>query len=298
MISNMMNSKIGRRRISLFNILNFSLLGIIAFCCLFPFYNVMVVSFTGFSEYMDNPLLLFPKTVHFDAYVYVFQKTNLLIGLKNSIFIALIGVCYNMFLSVTLGYGLSRRYFAGRNVCLSLIVITMFFSGGLIPFYIIVANVFHLNNSIWAIILPSGINTFYLLIIKNYFSQIPPELEESAKIDGAHDFQILYRIILPISKPVLATFALFYAVDRWNEWFNAMLFLQDRSLFTLQLVLREIVVNLSSMQQQAMGSSARPIFNMAVKCAALVITTAPIMVVYPFLQKYFAEGMLLGAVKS
>ncbi|RXZ80923.1 carbohydrate ABC transporter permease [Paenibacillaceae bacterium] len=281
-----------------FQLANGLFLGFLAVITLFPFYYVVIVSFTDFKDYMDNPLMLFPKSFNLDAYKFVFLKTNFLIGLKNSVIVTTVGVFYNMLLTVTLAYGLSKK-FAGRNLCLNLILLTMFFSGGVIPFYIMVANYFQLVNSIWALILPVGINTFNLLVIKGYFESLPAELEESAKMDGANELLILFRIILPVSTPVIATFSLFYAVDRWNEWFNAMLFLQDRDLYTLQLVLREVVVNLSSMQQQQLEQlSNRTIFNMAVKCATVVITTLPIMLVYPFLQKYFTKGLLVGAIKA
>ncbi len=285
------------KRPDLFTVFNYLLLTLIAIGTIFPFYYVVIVSFSNFNDYLDSALL-YPKTLQWDAYIFVFTKTLFMTGLKNTLIITIGGVAYNMLLTTALAYGLSKS-FPGRNFALNLVIVTMFFGGGLIPFYLIVANTLHLSNTLWALILPVGINTFYLIVMKNFFNTLPAGLEESAKIDGANDLQILFRIAIPVSMPVIATFSLFYAVDRWNEWFNAMLFMRDSSLFTLQLVLRDIVVTLENTTTQELGDLAhRQVFNGAVKSATIVIATVPIMFVYPFLQKHFAKGMLLGAIKS
>ena len=285
------------RQRSMFSIVNAILLGVLAIIMVFPFYYVVVLSFSNLNDYLDSALL-YPKSISFDAYTFVFSKPLIRIGISNTLIITIIGVAYNLFLTIPMSYALSKR-FPGRDFVMNLVVVTMFFGGGLIPFYLIVSNVLHLQNSLAAVLLPYGVNSFYMIIMKNYFATLPKELEESARIDGAGEFTILRSIILPIALPILATFGLFYSVDRWNEWFNAMLFMRDERLYTLQLVLRDIIVTMTNMQTQQLGDLAhRQVFNGAVKAATIVIATVPIMIVYPFLQKYFAQGMLIGAIKS
>jgi putative aldouronate transport system permease protein len=175
----------------------------------------------------------------------------------------------------------------------------MYFSGGIVPMYLLMRDL-HLTNTIWAVILPYGVNTFYMLIMRNYFIAVPASISESAKIDGAGEWTILFRIILPLSQPILATFALFFAVDRWNEWYNSMIFIKSVQITPLQLVLRSIVVASEYIPAAAKGSSAAmgALFSKGLKMAAVIITMAPIMIVYPFVQKYFVKGITLGAVKA
>jgi putative aldouronate transport system permease protein len=189
----------------------------------------------------------------------------------------------------------------GRNALLTIVVFTMFFSGGLIPYYLTVKAVGLVNN-ILVLIIPLGINTFNLIIMKNFFTTIPPSLEESAKIDGANDLYVLWKVVLPTSAPILATITLFYAVDRWNEWWHAMLFISNRDMFPLQMVLREILFDFSQMMGSAIGASIRAskvnIYPRSVQMAIVVVTAVPILLVYPFLQKHFTKGILLGSLKE
>lgn len=286
------------KRIRVFPAVNFLFLSALAVLTVFPFYYVVVLSFSNLKDYLNDAVTLFPRSFNLDAYAYVFSRPLLRRGMSNTLIITFAGVLYNMLLTVPMSYALSKR-FPGRNFALNFVIVTMFFGGGLIPFYLTVSNTLRLNNSLFAVILPYGINSFWMIIMKNYFSTLPRELEESAKIDGAKELTILVRIILPLSMPILTTFTLFYAVDRWNEWFNAMLFMRDETLYTLQLVLRDIVVTMTDTQSQQLHDVARrQVFNGAVKAATIVIATVPIMLVYPFVQKYFTQGMLVGAIKS
>ena len=176
----------------------------------------------------------------------------------------------------------------------------MLFSGGLIPTYLVVSNL-GLINSIWAMIFPGMISTYYVIIMKNYFSGLPQSLEDAAKIDGANDLKVLYKIYLPISKPFMATFALFYAVERWNEWWNAYLYISDKNIKPLQIYLRDILVNFSnqlSTQAQSVVNSQGKVYVQSVQMATIVITMLPIMCLYPFLQKYFVKGVMIGAIKE
>ena len=205
-----------------------------------------------------------------------------------------------MLLSVFGAYALSKKRLAGRKIILSMILFTMLFSGGLIPYYLVVSGL-HLSNTIWAMIIPSAVNTFYLIIMKNYFSSLSPSLEEAAKIDGANDIQILFRVMLPISLPFIATFVLFYSVERWNEWWNALLFINDSSLQPLQIYMRNLLVNYNNqMSQQAMlilGDKRSANFQ-AVQMASIVVSTVPILCIYPFVQRHFVKGVMVGSVKE
>ena len=188
----------------------------------------------------------------------------------------------------------------GRKFFLSAILFTMLFSGGLIPTYLVVSGL-GLDNSIWSMIFPSMISTYYLIIMKNYFVSLPASLEEAARIDGANEFVVMTRIFIPISKPFMATFLLFYAVERWNEWWNAYLYISDKNIKPLQIYLRDVLVNFNSQlatQAQSMMSSHNKVFVQSIQMATIIITMLPILCVYPFVQKYFVKGVLVGSVKE
>jgi putative aldouronate transport system permease protein len=204
-----------------------------------------------------------------------------------------------MFLSIAGAYALSKKRVMGRNIMLGLILFTMLFSGGLIPVYLTVSGL-GLVNSIWAMILPTAISAYYLIIMKNYFISLPPSMEEAAKIDGANEITVLIRIILPISLPFMATFALFYAVERWNEWYNSMLYINERTLAPLQIYLREVLISMSTQltsQAQAIVG-AKKVFTTSIQMATIVVSAAPIICVYPFVQKYFVKGIMVGGLKE
>ena len=200
-------------------------------------------------------------------------------------------------------YGLSRKPFPGKKAIMILIIFTMYFSGGIIPLYLLVKSL-GLMDHLLSVVLVYGVNTFYMLIIKNYFESIPESIEESAKIDGANEFYILFKIMIPLSMPIIATFLLFFLVDRWNEWYSALLFIRSSSKWPLQLVLREVINNTGSEISNALKANRasdtllNKVFSQGIKMAAIVITMAPIMLVYPFVQKYFIKGILIGSVKS
>lgn len=217
--------------------------------------------------------------------------------MKVTIFITLVGVLYNMLLTVSLAYGFSKQ-FPGRKFFLSMIVFTMYFSGGLIPFYLLIKDLKLIDN-VFSMILPSGVSIMYMTVIRQNFESLPAELEESARIDGASDLTILFRILLPLSVPILVTFALYYGVERWNEWYNGMLFIQSFEKRPLQLVLRGIIQTTG----QAMMTSDLQQYNITpfsegIKMACIVVTATPIIAVYPFIQKYFVSGLTVGAVKG
>lgn len=287
-----------RRRLQPFDWFVLLVLGIWALLILYPFYNSVLVSLVTQSEYTRTPFMLFPK--HFTSinYEFVFTSDAIWKGFKVTLLTTVLGLAYSMFLTVTIAYPLAKKSFPGKALFLNLVILTMFFGGGLIPYYLLVKNL-GMINSFAALIIPAGINTFYMLIVRNYFMSLPEELEESAKVDGASDPTILWRIVLPISIPVIVTVGLFYAVDKWNDWFTAVLFMKDADKFPVQTVLRNIISNTEVKSATGVPPAMqKEAFDDGVKMASILITMFPIMCVYPFVQKYFMKGIMLGALKG
>jgi len=212
-----------------------------------------------------------------------------------TILVTLVGTGIQLLLTAAMAYPLSKANLPGGTLVMGMVVVTLVFSGGMIPTFLIVKDL-GLLNTYWALILPAAINPFSLIIIRNFFQQLPAELEESAKVDGANEIQTLWRIILPLSKPVLATFALFYAVGIWNDFMSPLLYLNDSSMWTLQMFLRQVTVATDLSMVQADQNELPP--AQGIKFAVIVVATVPILLVYPFLQKHFAKGMLIGSVKG
>ena len=263
-----------------------------------PFINVIVVSFTTQKEYLETPLLLFPKSPPLDSYRALIKDGRIWGGYRTTLTIVGLGVPLNLFLTTSMAYALSRRYFPGKKILFTLILFTMLFNGGIIPLYLVVKKL-NLTNKIWSVVFSYGINTFYMIIMMNYFKTLPESLMESARLDGAGEWTILFRIVLPLSAPIIATITLFYSVDRWNEWFYAMIFIRDKGMAPLQLVLRSIVMDAAVLDAASstvdVGETA---FTNGIKMAAVLATMLPIMCVFPFLQKHFAKGVMIGAIKA
>ncbi|BBI31915.1 carbohydrate ABC transporter permease [Cohnella abietis] len=276
-------------------------LGLLACISIFPFYNVLITSFGEASAMAKQSVYLIPTSFNLTAYEYIFSGDKILKSFLISFVVTVGGTFTNLLLSLCGAYALSKRTMPGRNIMLYMILFTMFFSGGLIPYYLTVKDIGLVNN-ILVMIVPLAVNTFYLIIVMSYFRTLPPALEESAKIDGANDIQILAKIIIPISMPTIAAVGLFYAVDRWNEWWHAMLFISDINKYPLQLLLRQVLVNFNEILQNGIASSmaqkAAGIYPDTIKMAVVVVASIPILLVYPFLQKYFTKGMMLGSIKG
>lgn len=288
------------KRIGFFDIILVIFFSMITLIMIFPLWKVLMVSFADTRSIAENPILLWPDRFDFNAYSMIFSTNQLLTSLGVTVFITVAGVAYNLFLSLTLAYGLSIKDLPGRKYFITFVMIPFFFVAGLIPYYLQVKNL-GLINSVFAMIIPLGINGWYLIIMKNFFQEIPPAMRESAKIDGANDLHILIRIILPISKAMIATFLLFYAVDRWNEWWHAMMFITDSNKRPLQSILRELVFLSSSASGMAASyrrATGAYVNDDSVKMATAIVTILPIVCIYPFLQKYFVQGIMLGAVKG
>jgi len=283
----------------MFNVLNISMMIVLCFLTLYPFLFVALSSFSDPGLLAQHRGLLWkPYGFSLSAYKAVFANPSILSGYGNTLFYVFFGTLVNLFMTSLGAYFLSRRNVYFKNAVMFMIVVTMFFQGGLIPTYLLVSNL-GLVDTVWAMILPGAISTWNLIIMRTSFQAVPISLEESAKMDGASEWTVMWRIIIPLSIPVMAVMVLFYAVGHWNAWFNAMIYLRDRKLYPLQLVLREILITNStdSMTTDAAGADKMPIAE-TIKYATIMVATIPILVLYPFMQKYFVKGVMIGALKE
>ncbi|WP_020618339.1 carbohydrate ABC transporter permease [Paenibacillus daejeonensis] len=283
----------------IFGAVNMLLLTLIALVTLLPFIHVLAGSLTTAAEMSAKKFILFPTTISLDAYAYIFSTNTILRAMLISIGVTVGGTFISMFLSSLMAYGLSRRDLDGRRTIMFMVVFTMLFNGGMIPTFLVVKELGLIDNYM-ALILPVAINAFNLIILRSFFQNLPEGLEESAKIDGCNDFGILFRIVLPLSMPALATISLFYAVTYWNTYIHAILYLNDSTMYPMQVVLRQIVILATGMSNESGAFDADYIAppEQTIKMAVIVVATVPILLVYPFLQKYFAKGALLGSIKG
>lgn len=284
-----------------FDIFNSIFIVCLAVVTFYPMLHVLVASFSsGDRLLMHNGLLLYPLGFNFESFAAVFKNPMITRGFLNSIFIVVFGVTLNMFFTLLLAYVLARKNVMWQKAIMILVVVSMYFSGGLIPTYLIVSRTLHLKNTYWALLLPTLINTYNLIILRTSFLSIPESLLESAYIDGAGHFTMLFKIVVPLSLPAMAVMVLYYAVGHWNSWFQANIYIKDRIKYPLQLVLREILINgdTASMTQGGGDSGDQALLSESVKYACVVVSTVPILCVYPFLQKYFVKGVMVGAVKG
>ncbi|SFK95043.1 putative aldouronate transport system permease protein [Paenibacillus sp. 1_12] len=283
----------------LFDVINYGLLAIIALVMILPFLHVVAGSFTTAEEMAARQFVIFPTVFSLNAYKYIFSTNTIIRSLGVSIGVTSVGTVISMFLTALMAYGLTRRDLDGRKVIMFMVVFTMLFHGGLIPTFITVKNM-GLIDSYFALIIPTAINAFNLIIMRNFFQNIPDGLEESAKMDGCSDWGILFRIVLPLSMPAIATISLFYAVTYWNTYLSAILYLNDNAKWPVQIILRQIVILASGLSADSSsfddGYAAPP--EQTIKMAVIVVATIPVLIVYPFLQKHFAKGALLGSIKG
>ena len=264
---------------------------------LIPFYLTIIQSFMTQQEYIMNSSTLWPKEPTLGNYRDIFVGSTMVRSFGNSVFYTVVGVIFSMFITTTLAYGLAKKGYPGRAFFQNMVIFTMYFSGGLIPFFLLVKQL-GLINTRWAIIIPSACSIFNMIILRNFFEQLPPDLDEAATLDGAGPLRIFWTIDLPLVKPAIATLVLFYAVSRWNEWFHASLFLGNAKLWPMQLELRQILWSSSGIVDNIPPEAGRPAFSEGLKAAAVMVTMLPIMMVYPFLQRYFVKGVMIGAIKS
>lgn len=278
----------------IFNGIIIVLLALCGAAALFPMLYVVSVSITPISEVLKNGgFLLIPKEITFTAYSKLIHESGMMDALGITVLITVLGTALNMIFTVLMAYPLSRKRLPARSAFLLMVVFTMLFGGGLIPTYLVVKSS-GLLNSVWALMIPNLIWSFNILIIKSFLEQLPEELFESAKIDGATDFRILWQIVVPLSLPVMVTVGLFYGVGHWNEFFQAIMYVTNRKLFPLQVIVREILMQ----TQQPLENAENITPTETLQMASVVMASLPIILVYPFLQKHFTRGMLLGSVKG
>lgn len=282
------------QRIGTLDWILFVILGIYALLIIYPFYNSLLISISPESVYLSEPFLIWPKEITLDNYKAVFQSAQLWSGFRVTLFLLIVGTAYQLFFTVITGYALSRNNWFGKNFVMNMIIVTMFFGGGLIPYYYLIKNL-GLYNKIWVMIIPGAIDTYNMLLMRNYFASLPPDMEESAKIDGASDIQIFARVYLPMALPMLATVGLFFAVGNWNSWYNGMLYIEKAEFKPLQLVLREMIVT-SNSQMEVPGQVV--VYSEGLTMASIFFTIVPMMCFYPFLQRFFVKGLVVGAIKG
>lgn len=280
------------------DVLIYVIVGLIGISTLLPFLYVIAGSFSTEAELTRRSFFIIPHEISLNAYYYIVKTGEIFRGLKNSLFVTIVGTIVNMFFTTTFAYPLSKDYLRGRNTLLNMVIVTMLFGGGMIPTFIWMSTL-GLYNTFWVLILMGAINPFNMIIVKNFFQDLPAELEEAARVDGCSDIRIFGQIILPLSKPVIASISLFYAVGHWNDYFSAMIYLKDSSKEVVQIVLRRIVLLAGGIDTDKFDYEAQGVPpDKAVKMAATMVATIPILVVYPFVQKYFAKGVMVGAVKG
>ncbi len=295
-LHDMKNKTTGRRVFEIFNTL---FMVFMIFVCLYPMIYVFFASLSNSDMLMAHRgILLKPLGANLDSYRAVMKNKLIFSGYRNTLFILVVGVAINLLMTSLGAYFLSRKNVMLKGVIMGMITFTMFFSGGLIPMYLTVKNL-HLLNTLWSLILPGAISTYNMIILRTSFAAIPDTLEEAAQIDGAGHIRILFQIVLPLSKSIIAVMILYYGVGYWNGWFNASIYLDERHLFPLQLVLREILLaNDTSAMTQGAGLADEISIAETVKYAVIIVSTLPILCIYPFMQKYFDKGVMIGALKG
>ncbi|SDS85490.1 putative aldouronate transport system permease protein [Paenibacillaceae bacterium GAS479] len=265
--------------------------------CLYPLVFVLSMSISDPIAAAAQEVWLFPKGFSLNAYELVFENPDIWTSYMNTIWYTVGGTAFNVIMTISLAYPLSRRNFFLRGPVTFLIVFTMLFSGGLIPTFILV-NDLGLYNTRWALIILGAIGVWYVIIARTYFTTIPESLIESAKLDGANDIRIFWTVIIPLSKPIIAVLVLFYAVGHWNSYFSALIYLPDKNLQPLQLYLVKVLVENTGLADSIMPSEEKSLAIMQIKYAIIIVATLPILFVYPFLQKYFVKGVMIGAIKG
>ena len=272
----------------------FVILGLFTLMIIYPFYNALLISLSPERVVLETPFLIIPKEITFDSYREVFQNKLLWSGFGVTMILLVVGTIYQLFFTVITGYALSRSNWFGKNFVMNMILVTMFFGGGLVPYYYLIVSL-GLYDSILVMIIPGAIDTFNMLLMRNYFASLPKEMEESAKMDGANDITVFAKIYLPLALPMLATIGLFFAVGNWNSWYNGMLYIKTARYKPLQLVLREMIVTSST---KIDGGDSKRVYSQGLQMAAVFFTIVPMMSFYPFLQRFFVKGIVVGAIKG
>lgn len=290
-----------KNKITGFDIFNSVLMIVLAAIAIFPFYYVILISVADYAEVQKQLIYIYPTSFNFSSYSMILTEKLFLNSFLVSVFITGTGTLLSIIVSSAAAYALSKDKAPGHKLMFYIILIPMFFSGGLIPSYLNVTSLGLIDN-ILVLIIPSAISSFYLILLKNFFEDMPVSIEESAKMDGANDIQILWKIVLPTAAPIIATISLFYAVDKWNDYYTALLYISSRNKIPLQLLLREAILDLNQVIASSVGAqlakSESQVYTPGLQMTIIVISTIPIFCVYPFLQKHFTKGIMLGSVKE
>lgn len=289
-------------KFSVFNIFNYTLIGLFALFCIFPVIYVVLLSFSSKADYLNSTLMVLPKHFNFEAYKVIFNQGRVGQAFLISLLVTIVGTIYSLVLTSLGAYAFMKKNVPGLKIIFTFVIFTMFFSGGLIPFYFTVRSITGLNN-LTCLIIPFGLNTFNLIVLRNFFNQVPESVIESAYMDGANDIRILWQFMIPLSKAGIATVGLFYLVGKWEDWYWPSIFLNNSDdLYPLALELRNVLNNAQSEGYGPSGGGmeidSTLLFQQGQNAAMIVVSLVPIMCIYPWLQKYFTKGVMLGAVKS
>lgn len=281
-----------------FDAANVCLMLFIALATVLPVWHLLVVSISDGHAVQTGKVLLLPHQITWATYAKIFQDASILRAYKNTLYYTLLGTAINMAMSILCAYPLSKARLLGRKPLSVFVVIPMYVSGGMIPNYLLINNL-GLINTVWALVLPGAISTYNMVIMRTFFKSLPDDLEESARIDGAGEWRILLKIVLPLSTPIIATMIMFYAVGHWNSFFSAIIYLNQKSLYPIQVLLRNIVIANETQEYIAeTASSSMEIISTTIKYAVVMVVITPILCIYPFAQKYFVKGMLVGSLKG
>ncbi|GHU74699.1 sugar ABC transporter permease [Clostridia bacterium] len=284
-----------------FDVVNLLLVLLILVVILYPLWFVVIASISDPLLVMSGQLGLLPKGLNLQGYRMVFRDSNIITGYRNTIFYTLLGTTINLVLTVLAAYPLSRKDWVGRNFFMGILAVTMFFSGGIIPTYLTMSSL-NLVNTVWALVIPGAVSVSNAIVMRTYFtSSIPIELQEAAMVDGATNTGLLLRIVLPLSKPILAVMILFYGVGHWNAFFGALIYITKSSMYPLQIVLRTILIQ-NQVSQDMMSDidsiASRAMIAEQIKYALIIVSTLPMLMIYPFLQRFFIKGVMVGAIKG
>ena len=285
------------RSYKVFRVVNAVILILVVAAVLLPFLNVIAQSFSGEKYIDDGQVNIWPRGLNVTTYEHVMSDPLFWNNYRNTVIYTVVATVVAMALTTCYAYVLSKKELRGRKVLIGIAVVTMFFNGGIIPNYILVSHL-HLRDTVWAIALPNAISVFNLLVMKTFFENLPRELEEAAAVDGMNTYRILWRIVLPLSKAVLATMTLFYAVAFWNSWFTAFLYMDNQGLFTVTVYLRNIIESATTVANDQQSSDTQLQIAANIQAVTVVLVAVPILSVYPFVQRYFVSGVTLGAVKG
>lgn len=286
-----------QKKTSLFEFINIALMILLCSSIIYPFVYMLAVSLSAKLPVLQGEVLIFPIDLTFESYIYMLSNNTIAIGFLNTLYYTCVGTIFGVMLTVISAYPLSKKEFFGRKTFMKIIIVTMIFNGGIIPNYLLILNL-DMYNTIWALVLPVAINGVYIIMAVSFLQAIPKELEESAMIDGASVYRVLFHIIIPISKPLMAALALFFAMYHYNSYFYPLIYLSEKVKFPLQVILKEMIITTSFLLEARGMTAANDHAQKSLQYATIIISVIPILILFPFIQKYFIKGVMIGAVKG